>query len=724
MFLLFAILLGVAYSALLYWFRKDAYDQAGMSKKVRWLLSLLRFLTVSLIAYLLIGPLVKREVHQEEKPIIVLAHDNSRSINYCKDSTFYADTLPEGLEKLVSKLEKSFRVECWSYDAQPSRVEAFDGVSDGASTNIGTTLSQLADQYVGQNLGAIILTSDGIYNSGSNPIPVAESAAIPLFTVALGDTVPQRDAAIIDLKANSVVYKGNSFALQIQMRATHLKGLSSRLVVTSSGKTVFQKQVAFQEEDQILAEEVVLEAKEVGLQHYEIALAPCPNERSLRNNRRTITIQVVDGSEKIAIIAAAPHPDIAALKRSIETNQNYEVETFLATQLKGMNDPQLNGCSLIIFHNLPSKVAPFPIQQTSSNLQISKSSNLQIPSIYILGAQTDLAAFNSLKLGLTVSTRLAKQTEVTARHNAAFASFTLDQGTIDQIEQFPPLKAPFGNYDASPNLQSLFTAQIGNVGSGQPLVACLQDGARRVAIVVGEGLWKWRLYDYQANQSYDHFDELIAKTIQYTSLRVDRDRWSARSQSSFAPGEPVQIFARLYDDNYQLTNVPEAELTISQDKSSTQQTSPNLQISKSSNLQIFKSSNQQSYSFNHSGNEYALNLGTLPAGRYHFIAKTTFNRQQLTSEGNFAVEDFDPEAAVLTANHSLLNTLATTTGGEMVTPRQLDRLPQLLQQQPNIKTVRYSHTRYVELLNLPLLLVLLLLLLTAEWMLRRYWGEV
>ena len=56
--------------------------------------------------------------------------------------------------------------------------------------------------------------------------------------------------------------------------------------------------------------------------------------------------------------------ETAALKRSIETNQNYEVETFLATQLKGMNDPQLNGCSLIIFHNLPSKVAPIPNPQS------------------------------------------------------------------------------------------------------------------------------------------------------------------------------------------------------------------------------------------------------------------------------------------------------------------------------------------------------------------------
>lgn len=695
MFLLFSILLGIAYSALLYWFRKDAYNQAGISKKARWLLSVLRFITVSFIAYLFMGPMIKREVHQEEKPIIVLAHDNSRSLNYCKDSAFYADTLPEGLEELFSKLEKSYRVERWSYDAQPSRAETFDGVSDGASTNIGAALSQLADQYVGQNLGAIILTSDGIYNSGSNPIPVAESAAIPLFTVALGDTVPQRDAAIIDLKTNSVVYKGNSFALQIQLRATHLKGLASRLVISSSGKTVFQKQVVFQEEDQILSEEVVLDAKEVGLQHYEVVLAACPNERSLRNNRRTVTVQIVDGSEKIAIIAAAPHPDVAALKRSIETNQNYEVETFLASQLKGMNDPHLNGCSLIIFHNLPSKVAPFPNQQTD------KSANSQIPSIYILGAQTDLAAFNSLKLGLTVSTRLVKQNEVTARHNASFASFSLDQGSIDQIEQFPPLKAPFGNYEASPNLQSLFTAQIGNVGSEQPLVACMQDGARRVAIVVGEGLWKWRLYDYQANQSYEHFDELVAKTIQYTSLRVDRDRWSARSQSSFAPGEPVQIFARLYDDNYQLTNAPDAELYISQDNKPV-----------------------KNYDFNRSGNEYALNLGMLPAGKYHFTAKTTFNRQQFSSEGNFVVEDFDPEAAVLSANHSLLNTLAATTGGVMVSPRQLDQLPQLLQQQPSIKTVRYSHTRYVELLNLPLLLVLLLLLLSAEWMLRRYWGEV
>jgi hypothetical protein len=57
----------------------------------------------------------------------------------------------------------------------------------------------------------------------------------------------------------------------------------------------------------------------------------------------------------------------------------------------------------------------------------------------------------------------------------------------------------------------------------------------------------------------------------------------------------------------------------------------------------------------------------------------------------------------------------------MLSPDQLERLPQLLKERDDLKTVVYSHTRYTELLSLPWLFVLLVLLLSVEWAVRKYY---
>ena len=59
----------------------------------------------------------------------------------------------------------------------------------------------------------------------------------------------------------------------------------------------------------------------------------------------------------------------------------------------------------------------------------------------------------------------------------------------------------------------------------------------------------------------------------------------------------------------------------------------------------------------------------------------------------------------------------------MLYPDQLDQLPQLLAERDDLKSIVYTHTRYTELLNLPLLFILIVLLLAAEWAIRKLKGE-
>ena len=112
----------------------------------------------------------------------------------------------------------------------------------------------------------------------------------------------------------------------------------------------------------------------------------------------------------------------------------------------------------------------------------------------------------------------------------------------------------------------------------------------------------------------------------------------------------------------------------------------------------------------------------MPPGTYHYTATTSFNGKRLAAGGTFVVEDQMLEELDLRADHATLRTLATQSGAEMVSARDIEQLASLIEKRDDIKTVIYSRTRYSELLNLPLIFILITLLLGAEWVLRKYHG--
>lgn len=651
-YILFCLLAGAAYSFILYC--KDSKQQDTTPNSWRLPMALLRFVTVALVAFLLLAPLVKRHVNTHEKPIIVLAQDVSES------------------------------VQPFDYSQFTIHNSQFDIVRDSfgdKTTDIAAALQDIADRYAGRNLGAVVLATDGIYNQGANPTTAATSLAVPVYTVALGDTTHYPDATIAHLRYNHVAYLGNQFPLEVTIRAHRLKGQRGTLTVTHNGRRLHTQEIAYTDNTFSTTEAITIDADRAGLQSYTITLAGATTVS------RTIAVEVIDGHQKIALVASAPHPDIAALRHAIEKNPNYQIELLDKADFPNR---KLGEYSLLILHNLPDGRFQLP------------PAALQVPTIFVVGTQTDLGRFNALRSGLEIVAKAHKTDEVTAARNGAFALFNFDEEASQRIEQLPPLTAPFGTYRPAANMQSLFTAKIGNVASDRPMIAfCQQEGIRR-AFVVGEGMWRWRLQDYQMTGSHNDFDQLVEKMVVYTSLQTNKERLHVTTRHIYRLGENVVVEAELYDDNYEPVNTPEVTLELRSD------------------LQ----SSAQQYTFNRSGSGYSLPLGTLEPGQYAYTASTTLAGKRYTTSGNFIVEDINLEQANHIADHALLNTIAQTTGATMLYPDQLDQLPQLLAERDDLKSVVYAHTRYTELLNLPLIFILIVLLLAAEWALRKLKGEM
>lgn len=660
-YVLFCLLAGAAYSAGLYFVGRRRF-----SKRMNLLLAAVRFVAVSAIALLLLAPVAKRTVNEQQKPVVVVVQDISESI----------DT------SIFSILNSKFEI-----DECELVYEEFGG----STTDISAELDDIANHYQGRNLGAVVLATDGIYNRGNNPASTAERLTFPVYTVALGDTTPQRDAALASIRHNRIAFTDNTFPVELTINARRLKNHSAQLTLTDAhGKALAMQQVDYSDDLFSTTLTFELKAEKPGLQRYTASLSVVDGERETINNVLTFYTDVLDSRRKVAIIGNSPHPDLAALKQAVESNPNYEAKVFMNEELR-MKTEELKDYSLLIFHNLPSTTQA--IKQSNNN------------AIYIIGTQTDLARFNALHTGLEIVARTKKVNEVTALYNNAFSLFTLDAADAIALEELPPLTAPFGEVKTSPNLQSLLTARLGSINTGQPLVSALVQGQQRRAFVWGEGLWRWRLVDFLNNKSHDHFDRLVSQLVNFAAITDNRERFIVETERHYSDNDEVMVHAQLYNESYEPFNTPEAKLTLQ-----------GVQGSVENHKGV-----QGDYNFSRQGSGYTLSLGTLPEGLYRYTATTTYDGTTYTAEGAFAVEALHLEQANLTANHTLLKTISSITGGKMFYPDQLSSLNAELQ---TLKPVIYTHTRFSEMLNLLWVLILIILLLSLEWVLRKYHGEV
>lgn len=697
-FVLFCILLGVAYSALLYSIRLRRGKEHDFSRRLSIFLALLRALSVAAIAFLLLSPLVKRVTSRKEKPLVIIAEDNSQSLRYCPDSAFYASEFNGMLDRLALNLSDDFEVQRYCYgQAVGERKTERGGYTPDYSelyTDISQAISEIDNIYYHRNVGALILTGDGIFTRGSNPVNAAASLSYPIYTVAMGDTTIYRDASVVHVRCNRIAYLGNSFPMEVTVNADRLKGERATLVLTCDGRKLSSKELTFSDNHNTITENFTVEADHIGMRHYQLTVTQMDGEKTYQNNHQSVMVEVVDGHQKVAIIAAVPHPDIAALKAALEQNQNFSVESFIGRDF----NKKAQDYDLLVLHQLPAK-SQIPAPDVAS--LVGKG----VPVLFILGGQTDLPRLNALHAGVEVFARIERTNEVTALPNSSFTYFTLPDEVLKRIATFPPLLSPFGDYKAGGNSQTLLFSKVGNVNSGMPLVAVGQNDGRRFAFISGEGLWRWRLSDWQQYGTHDDFDQLLSKIVSFTALRLDKERLHVESKHLFGQNEPVIIDAQLYNENYEMVNTPDVELIVNENANA-------------------NANEKRSYQFNRRGEGYSVNIGTLPPGSYRFSARTTFNGQQLAATGGFVVEEVNIEAANTVADHSLLNTMSALSGGEMVQAREVESLAEKIRSRNDLHTVIFSETTYGDMLNMPLIFILIVLLLAIEWIVRKYNGTL
>ena len=507
--LLLCPLLGAIYAFAFYYKDKRTSELAPL---MRWLATALRFTLVTLLVFLFLAPLIRSNKNTVEKPIIIIAQDNSASIIAGKDSTFYKNQFPKDWDKEINDLSAKYDVRVMSFGEAPG--DSMNYRYNEKETDISSLFQDVAQRYYGKNLGAIILSSDGIYNKGYNPIYAARQFNCSIFTVALGDTTIKTDAVVTKVENNPTAFLGNTFPLLITIDATKLQGKSSTLTVTElkngTEENLFSRPIRFNSLMFHQSIPVQLNATSPGLKHYVVKLSPVEGEENIVNNRNDVYIRILDQKQKVLILSN-PHPDVAAIAESINSSDGFEAESVIPEKFSG----EINNYSLVILNQLPSDTKQLP--------DILKAiTKLEIPVMYILGSESDITAFNNLDAGFKIYSQGNNGEDAVPVIAKNFSLFTLSDDSRSYFSQLPALSAPFGNYATSPSLNVLCYQQIQGVATNYPLIAFNSSGNEKTCVIAGEGIFRWKLKDYADHKNNQFFSELINKIVQYLAVKDDK----------------------------------------------------------------------------------------------------------------------------------------------------------------------------------------------------------
>jgi hypothetical protein len=648
------------------------YLFARAKDKRRPWFAVLRAITVFCILLLFISPKFERNTYETLKPQLIVMVDNSSSIKQGDaDAVLNSD-----LNALLSDAELKDKFEIITYNFDQQVTERESSTFEGESTDISKALQEPQQLFKDRNK-AILLLTDGNQTVGSNFQYVNIDAKTHVYPVIYGDTTRYPDVRISQLNVNRYSYLNNEYPVEVFLNYSGDATIRSTFKVMEGIRTVYQQPVEFSKIKNSTVLNFNLTSNSVGLHRMVAQVETIPAEKNKKNNVRNFAVEVIDQQSKILILTNTAHPDMAALKTAIESNEQRSVD------IKNINESyEINDYNLVILYGYDSAFA----KANSAIKAIGKNTWL------ILGTKPDIAFLNRNSEAFQIE-NYPQVDDVQPALNDAFTNFNLE--SFD-YRDYPPVQSPFGQITSNVPLDVIMYKQIGAIKTQQPLWFTYEDGATKHAVFAGNGLWRWRSKNYLDSKDFRNFDDLINSQIQYLSSNKKRNRLEVDFKTFYYENDRILITAQYLNKNYEFMDDGILNLILTNKETKELLTRPLIL----------------------SNNSYTVDLSGLEAGDYEF--KVTPEKESIERFGSFSILEFDIENQFINSNPEGLQAIATDS--KLFFPRQRQDIKSTLVQDALLQDIERKEVTYQSLIDWKLLMAFILILLTLEWFLRKYEG--
>lgn len=524
----FIIFIIISFFLSLFLYKRDD-EKSYLSKKKLYLLFFLRWFIFSFLGFLLIGPKLIRTEIITDKPILIFAQDNSKSIISNSDSLFYKNNYRDSILNKLSPLSKFYDLRTYIFGDKIVSDSSFSFTDN--STNFNQLYNFLNNKFHSSNISDLIIASDGIVNRGQDLPYLTISPKIAVNSILIGDTNQYKDLKIKSIKNNKYALLENNFPIEISVFSnSNFKNIE--VILYDNSKVLHKKKI--KNLDVGVTKITFLEkAKKKGFKNYNVKVKSNYKEKNPLNNISKTTIEIIDYSQKVLILTSAAHPDISAINWALEDQLKSKISTFNIDEF----DKNINDYDLLVFYK--------PI--ISKNLMdlLKKSRLLKIPSFTVLGNNFPLSNKDYLLFGIS-SNNFKGQNEVSAQLNENFKSFGFDKDWMSVISQYPPLSVPFSiNYNLISNAEELVFQSVNGLKMNYPLIYFFNSDNIKHGILLGEGIWRWKMYEFNKTGKAEVFKSFFKKIIQYLKITDKKSKLNITVPNENFVDQPLNIYAIL-----------------------------------------------------------------------------------------------------------------------------------------------------------------------------------
>jgi hypothetical protein len=646
---------------------------AKSKSKVTFLLAFLRFISLFGLLLLLINPIISRKTTEIIKTPLPIVIDNSSSILDLKANQTALDIFKQLSDN--SDLAAKFDVQNYQFDEDFTIADTID--FKGKQTNIDLVAKNLKSIYKNQSFPTVLIT-DGNQTSGEDYV-FGFNSENKVYPIVVGDTMTYLDLKVSQLNVNKYAFHKNKFPVEVFLNYAGTKSVNANFRI-SQGNTILNEQlISFSPSKKAVTLNVLLPANKVGLQIFKATISSKEQEKNSYNNVKNFAVEVLDQKTEVALVSSINHPDLGAIKRSIETNAQRKVTIIKPQEIKSLDNYNV----LILYQ---------PTATFTSLFEANKKA--KINTWIITGNATDFNFLNQQQNNLSFKMSSQKENYLAAFENQ-FSLFSLDN---IGFEQFPPLENPFGTITTEGNVSVLLSSKIRTIPTNQPLMAFAESQGIRSAFLLGENSWKWRAQSYVDKKSFADFDVFVDKTIQFLASNNSRKSLVVNHERFYNSGESIEITAEYFNKNYELDD--KARLTIS--------------VTNTKTKRVIK------YDLLKSTTTFKVNLDGLSAGNYVFTVKELNSNSSYSN--TFEVLDFDIEKQFVNPDFKKLSQLAEQTQGKVFLSNQMETLIKQLLETENYKAVQKVVIKKTPLIDWIWLLILIVISLASEWFIRKYNG--
>ncbi|NBC66033.1 MAG: hypothetical protein GVY07_10315 [Bacteroidetes bacterium] len=687
--ILLIVILACASIFLSWWSYKDLHSVKPLK---RYSLIALRALSLFILLLLLLNPFFVRENTNTERPKIAVFLDDSQSMTVERGDFTGLESYNQVLNQFRNAEDDNFEYEYFLFDDEVTDGQSITG--NGFRTNLNSLVDYIRERET--DFRASVIFSDGIITNGRNPVFAAQNLSIPLITVPVGDTTDVLDIAITNVDYIQTVYTQTRQSFTAEIQQEGFEGEETTVQLLRDGELIETQNLTFTAQTSSQIVEFEQEFTETGFFDFEIRVPVKEEEFTDQNNRYSFTIEVLEDKTNILSLAFDVHPDVGSIRRIIGTDQQNELfsSTYLGNNRFVGESPQDidEQMDLIVLHGLP----------TIGSSLFEWIQNQQIPLLYFAAPSsfqilrsddiTDLTAFYVSNIGFQ---QIGIQIEP-FQTNVSHPILEIPQ---TGLQRFPTLSTFRGSYQISPLAETLLTGSFRGIDSGIPVLIAEDASSNRRASLPAFG-W-YRFEQSQNPDAREFFELLVTNLVSWTSTSPDRENLTIEpAKSVFSENEAVELQATLFNERGE----PEPDAVIQ------------IEV-------IYEDSEEESSNFRmtHRQNEsYNAQIGNYPQGIYRVEATATKNNRTIgTAETRVRVSQSSAEFLNTKRNDALLNRLAEFTQGLFLVDYEMNRLNDFLQTSEVIREQTEVSEELVYIHHSALWFFLVLLLLSAEWILRR-----